>query len=113
MPLYVRFYAPYHLSVLTPSRIPTYPIAIRPLLNLSQTCFLSAILQAFFHNPLLKQYFLNEGHSRRSCEAQRAIKTGKDDQLAGGIGECMGCEMDSAFIEVRCFRCGVFALGAD
>ncbi|KAI5454455.1 hypothetical protein NCC49_004507 [Naganishia albida] len=73
--------------------------SIRPLLNLSQTCFLSAILQAFFHNPLLKQYFLNEGHSRRSCEAQRAIKTGKDDQLAGGIGECMGCEMDSAFIE--------------
>ncbi|KAJ9110052.1 hypothetical protein QFC20_003126 [Naganishia adeliensis] len=76
--------------------------SIRPLLNLSQTCFLSAILQAFFHNPLLKQYFLNEGHSRRTCEAQRGNKTGKEDQvvgLAGGIGECMGCEMDSAFIE--------------
>jgi ubiquitin carboxyl-terminal hydrolase 22/27/51 len=79
------------------------PTAIRPLLNLSQTCFLSAILQAFFHNPLLKQYFLNEGHARRTCEAQRGNKTGKEDQvvgLAGGIGECMGCEMDSAFIEV-------------
>ncbi|KAJ9095656.1 hypothetical protein QFC21_005528 [Naganishia friedmannii] len=87
---------------------PLYRIAIRPLLNLSQTCFLSAILQAFFHNPLLKQYFLNEGHSRRACEAERGVVgkdvkvQGKDDVVAagvGGVGECMGCEMDSAFIE--------------
>ncbi|KAJ9090721.1 hypothetical protein QFC19_009463 [Naganishia cerealis] len=81
--------------------------SIRPLLNLSQTCFLSAILQAFFHNPLLKQYFLNEGHNRRTCESTRST-TGtsllkihtKDDGTTGtGVGECMGCEMDSAFIE--------------
>ncbi|GHJ84852.1 hypothetical protein NliqN6_1254 [Naganishia liquefaciens] len=73
--------------------------SIRPLLNLSQTCFLSAILQAFFHNPLLKQYFLSESHSRRGCEARRAGKAREDGVALGGVGECMGCEMDTAFIE--------------
>jgi ubiquitin carboxyl-terminal hydrolase 22/27/51 len=46
--------------------------AIKPLLNLSQTCFLSAILQALLHNPIWKQYYLSSGHNRRQCVLRRA-----------------------------------------
>jgi len=46
--------------------------AVKPLLNLSQTCFLSAILQALLHNPLWKQYYLSSGHDRKSCALRRA-----------------------------------------
>ncbi|KAH8089290.1 hypothetical protein HD553DRAFT_268229, partial [Filobasidium floriforme] len=47
---------------------------VKPLLNLSQTCFLSAILQALLHNPLWKQYYLSSGHDRKQCALRRAKK---------------------------------------
>lgn len=76
--------------------------AVRPLLNLSQTCFLSAILQSLLHNPLWKQYFLSSGHDRRVCALRRAkaVQSGEvkphgdesqfDSNGAGANG--MGCE---------------------
>nr|ODN88609.1 ubiquitin carboxyl-terminal hydrolase 22/27/51 [Cryptococcus depauperatus CBS 7841] len=60
---------------------------LRPLLNLSQTCFLSAILQALIHNPLLKAYFLSDKHNRYVC-----TNSGKEKG-------CVCCELDKAFEE--------------
>jgi ubiquitin carboxyl-terminal hydrolase 22/27/51 len=108
------------------------PAAVKPLLNLSQTCFLSAILQALLHNPLWKQYYLSSGHDRKQCALRRAKKLAhgnnkyqptesiaegsglgaeengpggligvKLSDLGLGLGECMNCEMDGAFAEVR------------
>ncbi|RXK37144.1 ubiquitin carboxyl-terminal hydrolase 22/27/51 [Tremella mesenterica] len=57
---------------------------LRPLLNLSQTCFLSAILQALIHNPLLKAYFMSDKHNRVGQDRERG---------------CMCCELDRAFEE--------------
>lgn len=80
---------------------------LRPLLNLSQTCFLSSILQALIHNPLLKAYFLSDKHNRHVCPSSRGLAVGKP-LGEGGSGAntpqerekgCMCCEMDRAFEE--------------
>lgn len=83
-------------------------IGLRPLLNLSQTCFLSAILQALIHNPLLKAYFLSDKHNRHVCPngskglAVGRPYTGPGDTVVGDREKgCMCCEMDRAFEEVR------------
>jgi len=57
---------------LTVNKPPIPVTVIKPLLNLSQTCFLSAILQALLHNPIWKQYYLSSGHNRRQCVLRRA-----------------------------------------
>ncbi|OCF60293.1 ubiquitin carboxyl-terminal hydrolase 22/27/51 [Kwoniella mangroviensis CBS 10435] len=82
---------------------------LRPLLNLSQTCFLSAILQSLIHNPLLKAYFLSDKHNRHVCpNGSKGLSVGKPflgaeaPNGAPGIDRekgCMCCEMDRAFEE--------------
>ncbi|ORX38918.1 putative ubiquitin specific protease [Kockovaella imperatae] len=76
---------------------------LRPLLNLSQTCFLSAILQAFIHNPLFKAYFLSDRHNRHVCANGSGIGkliTGPDGAPSTEREKgCMCCEMDRAFEE--------------
>ncbi|ORY29156.1 hypothetical protein BCR39DRAFT_481921 [Naematelia encephala] len=81
---------------------------LRPLLNLSQTCFLSAVLQALIHNPLLKAYFLSDKHNRHVCgNGSRGLALGKpylgSDNGSAVSGDrekgCMCCEMDRAFEE--------------
>lgn len=80
---------------------------LRPLLNLSQTCFLSAILQSLIHNPLLRAYFLSEKHNRHVCyNGSRNLGIGKPYLGADGTVSsdrdkgCMCCELDRAFQEV-------------
>ncbi|KAK1922440.1 ubiquitin specific protease [Papiliotrema laurentii] len=79
---------------------------LRPLLNLSQTCFLSAVLQALIHNPLLKAYFLSDKHNRHVCaNGSKGLSIGKPYIGPQGIVSedrdkgCMCCEMDRAFEE--------------
>ncbi|OWZ41330.1 hypothetical protein LQV05_004800 [Cryptococcus neoformans] len=82
---------------------------LRPLLNLSQTCFLSAVLQALVHNPLLKAYFLSDKHNRHVCtNGGKGLLVGKPflgvENGPGAVGSdrergCMCCEMDKAFEE--------------
>jgi ubiquitin carboxyl-terminal hydrolase 22/27/51 len=81
---------------------------LRPLLNLSQTCFLSSILQALIHNPLLKAYFLSDKHNRHICtNGSRGLAVGRPNMgTDSGTGTpsdrergCMCCEMDRAFDE--------------
>lgn len=117
----------------TPSRLLAVALlmvsqGLRPLLNLSQTCFLSAILQCLIHNPLLKAYFLSEKHNRHICTNNGTVplntfNTGVNGSTsappkglnlgkpflgseANGVEAkerekgCMCCEMDRAFEEV-------------
>jgi len=87
---------------------------LRPLLNLSYTCFLSAVLQCLIHNPLLKAYFLSDKHSRHTCQSNSAgLKRGRPylgaDFEPGSVPSdrekgCMCCEMDRAFEEVKMIR---------
>jgi ubiquitin carboxyl-terminal hydrolase 22/27/51 len=83
---------------------------VRPLLNLSQTCFLSAILQALIANPMLRQFFLGKKHDRDLCPNARGLAVGRpflgtdfngDGKISGDRERgCMCCEMDRAFEEV-------------
>lgn len=57
------------------------------MVNLSQTCFLSAILQALLHNPLWKQYYLSDSHDRRACALRRAKATSAIDVKAAQLSE--------------------------
>ncbi|KAG8832639.1 Vacuolar morphogenesis protein 6 [Serendipita sp. 399] len=56
----------------------------RGFLNLGATCYMSVVLQAFLHNPLLRNYFLSDKHNSQLCGRQA----------------CMCCELDQMFSEV-------------
>lgn len=45
------------------------------------TCFMSVILQSFVHNPLLRNFFLSDGHQTSSCAQE----------------ECLSCRLDDMF----------------
>ncbi|SCV73513.1 BQ2448_7439 [Microbotryum intermedium] len=60
----------------------------RGMRNLGQTCYLSVVLQAFIHNPLLRDHYLSDRHNRKLCR-----QSAKDSV-------CIACEMDRLFSEV-------------
>lgn len=74
---------------------------MRGILNLGQTCFLSVVLQTFLHNPLLRNHFLADKHNRYLCTARHTANGTKKD--------CMMCEMDRMYSDVRLLgRCSTW-----
>ncbi|KAI9594103.1 hypothetical protein BDF19DRAFT_396612 [Syncephalis fuscata] len=61
---------------------------LRGLRNMGNTCFMSVILQAFIHNPLLRTYFLSDRHPRHECRREN----------------CLSCELDRLFSEFHSGR---------
>ncbi|KAH8590918.1 hypothetical protein B0O99DRAFT_520500 [Bisporella sp. PMI_857] len=56
---------------------------LRGIYNMGATCYMSVILQSFVHNPLLRNFYLAEGHQSSECE----------------IKNCMSCAIDHMFQE--------------
>ncbi|TVY84341.1 putative ubiquitin carboxyl-terminal hydrolase [Lachnellula suecica] len=63
--------------------IPCRASGIRGIYNMGATCYMNVILQCFVHNPLLRNFYLSEGHQSSQCSYKN----------------CMSCAMDDMFQE--------------
>ncbi|KAI9503863.1 hypothetical protein GGI25_005661 [Coemansia spiralis] len=61
---------------------------VRGLFNLGATCYLSVVLQALVHNPLVRGWMLSDGHHPSKCRV---------GVWASGKDACMACELEASF----------------
>lgn len=58
---------------------PCAATGLRGFYNMGQTCFMSVILQAIVHNPLIRASYLSEGHRKEECEREACTSCALDD----------------------------------
>ena len=56
-------------------------------MNLGNTCFMSCIIQALLHIPMLRDYFLSDQHHCRHMEIYKS----------GELNKCLMCELAHLF----------------
>ncbi|KAF2864173.1 cysteine proteinase [Piedraia hortae CBS 480.64] len=69
------------------SKLPCSAVGLRGLYNMGQTCFMSVILQALLHNPLIRAYYLAEGHKSSECERETCTACALDDMFTQFYGD--------------------------
>jgi ubiquitin carboxyl-terminal hydrolase 22/27/51 len=54
---------------------------IRGIYNMGATCYMNVILQSFVHNPLLRNFYLGDGHQRADCAYENCMSCALDDMF--------------------------------
>ena len=54
---------------------------IRGIYNMGATCYMNVILQCFVHNPLLRNFYLGDGHQSGECTYKNCMSCAMDDMF--------------------------------
>lgn len=54
---------------------------IRGIYNMGATCYMNVILQSFVHNPLLRNFYLGDGHQSGECSYKNCMSCAMDDMF--------------------------------
>ncbi|KAK0610448.1 ubiquitin carboxyl-terminal hydrolase-like protein [Bombardia bombarda] len=54
---------------------------LRGIYNAGATCYQNVVLQSFLHNPVLRNFYLSDGHQSNTCEMQHCLSCAMDDMF--------------------------------
>ena len=49
---------------------------------MGQTCFMSVVLQSLVHNPLLRNFYLGDGHKSSECGRENCLSCAADEMFS-------------------------------
>lgn len=54
---------------------------LRGIYNAGATCYQNVVLQSFLHNPLLRNFYLSDGHQSNDCNFPNCLSCAMDDMF--------------------------------
>ncbi|KAK2778296.1 ubiquitin carboxyl-terminal hydrolase 2 [Colletotrichum kahawae] len=54
---------------------------LRGIYNAGATCYQNVVLQSFLHNPMLRNFYLSDGHQSNDCQLTNCLSCAMDDMF--------------------------------